>query len=78
MIMITTEDAMQTLYQMSGTQPYVPRTYSTTCRQFEPHPLLALQPGKFKPDLLLVPPPGSDPGSPNFQSGAMTTSAKEA
>ena len=26
----------------------------------------------------LVPPPGYDPGSPNFQSGAMTTSAKAA
>ena len=26
----------------------------------------------------MVPPPGSDPGSPDFQSGAMTTSAKEA
>ena len=26
----------------------------------------------------MVPPPGSDPDSPDFQSGAMTTSAKEA
>ena len=78
MIMITTEDAMQTLYQMSGTQSYVPRTYSTTSRQFKSDPILAPQVREFKLDLLLVPPPGSDPGSPDFQSGAMTTSAKEA
>ena len=75
--MITADDAMQTLYQMAGTQSFAPRTYATTSRQFYPHPLLVLQPGKFKPDPLLVPPPGSDPGSADFQSGAMTTSAKE-
>ena len=78
MIMITAEDAMQTLYQMSGTQPYVPRTYATTARHFTPDSLLALQRREFKLDPILVPPPGSDPGSPDFQSGAMTTSAKEA
>ena len=78
MIMITAEEAMQTLYQMSGTQPYVQRTHATTARKFTPDPLLAPQVKKFKPDPLLVPPPGSDPGSPDFQSGAMTTSAKEA
>ena len=78
MIMITAEDAMQTLYQMSSTQPYVQRTYATTARKFTSDPLLAPQVKKFKPDPILVPPPGSDPGSPDFQSGAMTTSAKEA
>jgi len=56
MIMITTDDAMQTLYQMSGTQPYVPRTYATTAREFTPDPLLAPQVKEFKPDLLFVVP----------------------
>ena len=78
MIMITADDAMQTLYQMAGTQSYVPRTYATTSRQFRSDPILAPQVREFKLDPLLVPPPGSDPGSPDFQSGAMTTSAKEA
>ena len=78
MIMITTDDAMQTMYQMSGTQPYVQRTHATTARHFTPDLMLAPQRLEFKLDPLLVPPPGSDPGSPDFQSGAMTTSAKEA
>ena len=78
MIMITAEEAMQTLYQMSGTQSYVPSTYATTAREFSSDPLLAPQRREFKPDPLLVPPPGSDPGSLDFQSSAMTTSAKEA
>jgi hypothetical protein len=76
--MITADDAMQTLYQMAGTQSYVPKTYSTTSRQFKSDPILAPQVRKFKLDLLLVPPQGSDPGYLDFQSGAMTTSAKEA
>ena len=78
MLMITADDAMRTLYQMAGTQPYVQRTHATTVRKFTPDPLLAPQRLEFKLDPLLVPPPGSDPGSPDFQSGAMTTSAKEA
>ena len=73
--MITADDAMQTLSQMSGTQLYVPRTYSTTSRQFKSDPILAPQVREFKLDLLLVPTQGSDP---DWQSGAMTTSAKEA
>jgi hypothetical protein len=43
MIMITADNAMQTLYQMSSTQPYVQRTYATTARKFTPDPLLAPQ-----------------------------------
>jgi hypothetical protein len=78
MIMITAEEAMQTLYQMAGTQSYAPRIYSTTSRQFRSNPILEPQVKEFKLNPLLVPPPGSDPGSPDFQSGAMTTSAKEA
>jgi len=73
--MITADDAMQTLYQMAGTQLYVPRTYSTTSRQFKSDPILAPQVKEFKLDLLFVPPQGSDP---DWHSGAMTTSAKEA
>jgi len=56
MIMITTDDAMQTLYQMSGTQPYVPRTYATTAREFTPDPLLAPQVKEFKSDPLFAAP----------------------
>jgi hypothetical protein len=76
--MITIEHAMQTLFQISGTQPYVPETHATTTRQFTVNAMLEPLNLKFKLDPLLVPPPGSDPGSPDFQSGAMTTSAKEA
>jgi len=75
--MITVEDAMQGMYKVAR-GPYVQRTFSTTSRQFVPDPLLNPPPKQFVPDPLLVPPPGSDPGSPDFQSGAMTTSAKEA
>ena len=56
MIMITADDAMQTLYQMSGTQPYMPRTYATTAREFTPDPLLAPQVKEFKPDPLFAVP----------------------
>ena len=56
MIMITADDAMQTLYQMSGTQPYVPRTYATTAHEFIADPLLVGQVKEFKPDLLFVVP----------------------
>jgi hypothetical protein len=54
MIMITTDDVMKTLYQMSGTQPYMPRTYATTVRKFTPDPLLTQQ--EFKPDPLFAVP----------------------
>ena len=75
--MITTvADAMQQLYDASrGT--YKQRTFATTARQFIPDPLLHRPPRQFVPDPLLVSPPGSDPGSLDFQSSAMTTSAKE-
>ena len=76
--MITANDAMLTLYKLARGSYYVTRLYATTSRQFKINPVLAPQAQEFKLDLLLVPPPGSDPGSPDFQSGAMTTSAKEA
>lgn len=45
---------MSSLYQVAGTQPYVPRTHATTSRQFKPDPLLAPQVKQFKPDPLFV------------------------
>ena len=77
MCMITADDAMQVLYQLAQ-GPYVQRPFATTSRQFKIDPVLAARAQGFKLDPMLVPPPGSDPGSPDFQSGAMTTSAKEA
>ena len=76
--MIDVHTAVDSLYQVANTQPYMPTTYATTSRQFKPDPIMTSPRRGFKPDPLLVPPPGSDPGSPDFQSGAMTTSAKEA
>jgi hypothetical protein len=54
--MITADNAMQTLYQMSGTQSYMPRTYATTAREFTPDPLLAPQVKEFIPDPLFAVP----------------------
>ena len=78
MSIITVDDAMKTLYQMAS-GPYVQYLYATRSRQFKLDPMLVTPRREFKLDtMLMVPPPGSDPGSPDFQSGAMTTSAKEA
>ena len=77
MCMITADAAMQYLYKIAQ-GPYVQRPFATTSRQFKIDPVLASRSTEFKLDPMLVPPPGSDPGSPDFQSGAMTTSAKEA
>ena len=74
--MITVEDAIQDMYAVAR-GPYVQRTFSTTSRQFVLDPLLHPPPKRFVPDPMLVSPPGSDPGSLDFQSSAMTTSAKE-
>ena len=76
--MINEHTAMDPLYRVANTQPYMPSAYATTSRQFRPDPIMTSLRLVFKPDPILVPPPGSDPGSPDFQSGAMTTSAKEA
>ena len=92
MIPYQLRDTVQDLYDRFSRQPYVPRTYWTTAREFSLDPLhqhtvtqYAVDPvfeksqHEFVLDTtFLVPPPGSDPGSPDFQSGAMTTSAKEA
>jgi hypothetical protein len=76
--MITADDAMQYLYQ-EAQGDYQQRFYSTTTRKFTLDRMLINPAKEFKLDTtFVVPPPGSDPGSPDFQSGAMTTSAKEA
>ena len=78
MCMITAEQAIQYLYEVAQ-GPYQQRFYSTVVREFTTDPLLVKPKSEFKLDTtFLVPPPGSDPGSPDFQSGAMTTSAKAA
>ena len=76
--MITADDAMIFLYQ-AAQGPYQQRFYSTITREFALNEMLINPPKEFMLDTtFMVPPPGSDPGSPDFQSGAMTTSAKEA
>ena len=71
------DSIMMPLYRVAqGT--YRPTVYATTSRKFTVNPLLVAKSRDFVPDPMLVPPPGSDPGSPDFQSGAMTTSAKAA
>ena len=78
MFMITADEAMIPLYQ-AAQGVYQQRFYSTVTRKFTPDEMLINPPKEFKLDTtFVVPPPGSDPGSPDFQSGAMTTSAKEA
>ena len=52
--------------------PYEDRLRSTNVREFQRDITLDRKPLKF-----VVSPPGSDPGSLDFQSSAMTTSAKE-
>ena len=92
MIPYELRDTTQVLYTKFSNRPYVPDTYWTTSREFVLNPLYQHTVIKYVDDLVfekqqhefvldttfLVPPPGSDPGSPDFQSGAMTTSAKEA
>ena len=76
--MITADDAMQYLYQAAQGN-YQQRFFSTTTREFTLNTMLINPKKEFKLDTtFVVHPPGSDPGSPDFQSGAMTTSAKEA
>ena len=92
MIPYQLRDTTQVLYDKFSCQPYVPDKYWTTSREFVLNslyqhtvleyvedPMFERQQHEFVLDTtFLVPPPGSDPGSPDFQSGAMTTSAKEA
>ena len=78
MCMITADEAMLPLYQQAQGS-YQQRFYSTITRKFALNEMLINPRKEFTLDTtFVVPPPGSDPGSPDFQSGAMTTSAKEA
>ena len=79
MFMITTaDDAMLALHQ-EAQGVYQQRFFSTTTREFTLDTKLINPRKEFKLDTtFVVPPPGSDPGSLDFQSSAMTTSAKEA
>ena len=79
MFMITTaDDAMLALHQ-EAQGVYQQRFFSTTTREFTLDTMLINPRKEFKLDTtFVVPPPGSDPGSLDFQSSAMTTSAKEA
>jgi len=54
--MIDEHTAMDSLYQVANTQPYMPSTYSTTAREFTPDPLLVSQAKEFKPDPLFAVP----------------------
>ena len=92
MIPYELRDTTQILYDKFSNQLYVPAAYWNTNREFtldplyqhtatqyEDNPVFDKPQHEFVLDTtFLVPPPGSDPGSPDFQSGAMTTSAKEA
>ena len=83
MIPYELRDTVQVLYAAFGNQPYVPAAYWTTTEEFtldplyqhtvsqyEADPLFEPQQHEFVLDTTLVPPPGNDPGSSNFQSGA--------
>ena len=69
------------LYRLFSCAPYVPAEYWTTNRDFIIDPLYQHTAPKFQSDLKppvlnfvldtsLVPPPGNDPGSTDFQSAA--------
>ena len=83
MIPYELRDTVKDLYTVFSDQPYVPAAswtttkkfapdplYQHTAKQYEHDPLFAKQQHEFVLDTTLVPPPGNDPGSSNFQSGA--------
>ena len=83
MIPYELRDTVKDLYTAFSNQPYVPATYWTTTREFtldplyqhtvkqyEPDPVFAKQQHEFVLDTSLVPPPGIEPGSSDFQSAA--------
>ena len=77
MLMITADQAMIPLYQQAQGL-YQQRFYSTVTREFTLNAMLINPKKEFQLDTtFMVSPPGSDPGSLDFQSSAMTTSAKE-
>ena len=56
------------LYRLFCTEPYTTSASWVTTKHFVADPLL--NPAEFLPDATLVPPPGIEPGSSDFQSGA--------
>ena len=83
MIPYELRDTVQELYAAFGRQPYVSNTYWTTVRDFQLDPLyqhtvvgyvadpvFEKQQHEFVLDTSLVPPPGIEPGSSDFQSAA--------
>ena len=74
--MIDCNTSTDILYEKSAKLPYSSPTYHTTHRVFVLDPSLNRPKPKFVPLEILVSPPGNDPGSSDFQSVAMTSSAK--
>ena len=83
MIPYELRDTVQVLYAAFSNQPYVPAAYWTTTREFKldplyqhtvsqyaADPLFEPQHHEFVLDTTLVPPPGIEPGSSDFQSAA--------
>ena len=56
------------LYRLFATEPYATSASWVTTKHFVIDPLL--NPAEFHLDTTLVPPPGIEPGSSDFQSGA--------
>ena len=74
--MIDCNTSTDILYEKSANLTYHQPTYHTIHRTYVPDPLLNRPKPKFVPMEILVSPPGNDPGSSDFQSVAMTSSAK--
>jgi hypothetical protein len=73
--MIDCNTSTDILYKKSAKQPYV--SLDQYRYKFIPDTLLNKPKLGFIPMEILVSPPGIDPGSLDFQSSAMTSSAKE-
>ena len=81
MIPYTLRDTVKDLYTAFSNQPYMPSTSWTTTEEFTLDPLyqhivtdfvaeVKLPLNEFVLDTTLVPPPGIEPGSSDFQSAA--------
>ena len=83
MISYTLRDTVKDLYIAFGNQPYVPGAswttnkkfalnplYQQVAKRYEANTLFDQQQWEFVLDTSLVPPPGNDPGSTDFQSAA--------
>ena len=83
MIPYELRDTVKDLYTAFSNQPYVPTMswtttrgftldplYQHTAKQYEDNSLFEKQQHEFVLDTTLVPPPGIEPGSSDFQSAA--------